>query len=147
MTAPLRIVEVKDARARRDFLHLPERIYADDPAWVPPLLLEQKQRVFENGPLFAHCEVAAFVAYRDGAPVGRITAQLDTLQPEEAGGRIGYFGMLEAVDESDVFAALIDTVRDWLRARGATHLRGPTTCRSTRRSACWWRISTRPPSS
>jgi len=125
MTAPLRIVEVKDARARRDFLHLPERIYADDPAWVPPLLLEQKQRVFENAPLFAHCEVAAFVAYRDGAPVGRITAQLDTLQPEEAGGRLGYFGMLEAVDDGTVFAALIDTVRDWLRARGATHLRGP----------------------
>ena len=125
MTAPLRIVEVKDARGRRDFLHLPERIYADDPAWVPPLLLEQKQRVFENAPLFAHCEVAAFVAYRDGAPVGRITAQLDTLQPEEAGGRLGYFGMIEAVDEADVFAALIDTVRDWLRARGATRMRGP----------------------
>jgi len=92
---------------------------------VPPLLLEQKQRVFENAPLFAHCEVAAFVAYRDGAPVGRITAQLDTLQPEEAGGRMGYFGMLEAVDDGTVFAALIDTVRDWLRARGATRLRGP----------------------
>ena len=125
MPAPLRVVEVKAPRERRDFLHLPARIHADDPAWVPPLLLEQKQRVFENAPLFAHCEVAAFVAYRDGVPVGRITAQLDSLQPEAEGKRLGYFGMIEAEDSADVFAALVDAARDWLRARGAQRMRGP----------------------
>lgn len=119
------VVTVDDRRKRRDFLHLPERIYADDPAWVPPLLLEQKQRVFQNKPLFAHCEVARWVAYRDGLPVGRITAQLDRLQPEEPGGTVGYFGMLEAIDDAAVFAALIETAETWLRARGAAYLRGP----------------------
>jgi hypothetical protein len=119
------VVPVDDSRKQRDFLLLPERIYADDPAWVPPLLLEQKQRVFQNKPLFAHCEVAQWVAYRDGLPVGRITAQLDRLQPEESGGKVGYFGMLEAVDDAAVFAALIETVADWQRSRGVAHLRGP----------------------
>lgn len=119
------VVPVDDSRKQRDFLHLPERIYADDPAWVPPLLLEQKQRVFQNKPLFAHCEVAQWVAYRDGLPVGRITAQLDRLQPEEQGGKVGYFGMLEAVDDAAVFAALIETVEAWQRARGVAYLRGP----------------------
>jgi GNAT superfamily N-acetyltransferase len=119
------IVAAEDARTQRDFLHLPEQIYAGDPAWVAPLLIEQKQRVFQNKPLFAHCEVAAWVAYRDGAPVGRITAQLDSLQPPEADGTIGYFGMIEAVDDDAVFAALIDTAQDWLRARGAARMRGP----------------------
>lgn len=119
------VVPVDDSRKQRDFLLLPERIYADDPAWVPPLLLEQKQRVFQNKPLFAHCEVAQWVAYRDGLPVGRITAQLDRLQPEESGGKVGYFGMLEAVDDAAVFAALIETVANWQRSRGVAHLRGP----------------------
>jgi hypothetical protein len=115
----------QSGREMRDFLHLPERIYADDPAWVAPLLFEQKQRVFENKPLFAHCEVAAWVAYRDGAPVGRITAQLDRMQPEDEAGKIGYFGMLEAVDDAGVFDALFDTAQAWLRARGAASVRGP----------------------
>lgn len=121
----LRVVEVQDGRGQRDFLHLPERIYADDPAWVAPLLMEQKQRVFQNAPLFAHCDVARWVAYRGDVPVGRITAQFDRMQPEDTGGRPGYFGMLEAVDEAEVFGALIGTAQDWLRARGAAHIRGP----------------------
>ncbi|MEI4233343.1 N-acetyltransferase [Roseovarius sp. D22-M7] len=119
------VVAADQGVAQRDFLHLPERIYAGDPAWVAPLLIEQKSRVFKNKPLFAHCEVAAWVAYRGGAPVGRITAQLDRLQTEEPDGKVGYFGMIEAVDERAVFAALFDTAEDWLKARGAAYIRGP----------------------
>lgn len=119
------LVEAKSRQTVNDFLHLPERIYAGDAAWVAPLLFEQRQRVFENKPLFAHCEVAAWVAYRDGTPVGRITAQLDQMQPEDEAGKIGYFGMLEAIDESAVFDALFETAQDWLRARGAASVRGP----------------------
>lgn len=121
----IRVEEVMQGRGRHDFLHLPERIYADDPAYVPPLLMEQTQRVFKNAPLFAHCEVARWVAYRGAEPVGRITAQLDRLQPEAEGGRLGYFGMLEAVDDAAVFAALTGAAQGWLRARGAAHVRGP----------------------
>ena len=121
----IRVIEASSRQTVRDFLHLPERIYADDPAWVPPLLLEQKQRVFHNAPLFAHCAIARWVAYRDGEPVGRITAQLDQLQPPLDGGPVGYFGMLEAVDEAAVFQALLDTAQAWLRERGAAWIRGP----------------------
>lgn len=121
----LRVQEVQNGRAQRDFLHLPERIYADDAAWVAPLMFEQKQRVFDNKPLFAHCEVAAWVAYRNGIPVGRITAQLDQMQPEGEAGKIGYFGMLEAVDERAVFDALFEAAQAWLRIRGAVSVRGP----------------------
>ena len=123
--AQVRLVEATSSQAIRDFLHLPERIYKDDPAWVAPLMFEQKQRVFENKPLFAHCDVAAWVAYRDGVSVGRITAQLDQLQPEEDGGKVGYFGMIEAIDDAAVFDALFKTAQDWLRARGAAYMRGP----------------------
>jgi len=122
---PVTIVSADHGRAARDFLHLPERIYADDPAWVAPLLIEQKERVFKNTPLFAHCEVARWIACRGGQPVGRITAQLDRLQPEGEGGKIGYFGMIEAVDDEAVFAALFGAAQDWLRGRGAAWMRGP----------------------
>jgi hypothetical protein len=119
------VVAADTAGTRRDFLHLPERIYEGDSAWVAPLIVEQKSRVFKNAPLFAHCEVAAWVAYRGGTPVGRITAQLDELQPAEAEGKVGYFGMIEAVDDASVFSALTGTAQDWLKARGAARMRGP----------------------
>lgn len=119
------LVEANNSRTIRDFLHLPERIYANDPAWVAPLIFEQKQRVFENKPLFAHCEVAAWVAYRNGAPVGRITAQLDQMQPKDVDGTLGCFGMIEAIDDAAVFDVLFEAAQTWLRARGATSIRGP----------------------
>lgn len=124
-SAPIEVRPAETGRAMRDFLHLPERIYAGDAAWVPPLLIEQKQRVYRNKPLFAHCEVARWVARRGGEAVGRITAQMDRMQPEVEGGKLGYFGMLEAVDDAAVFAALFGAAQDWLRARGAAQVRGP----------------------
>ena len=114
-----------DRATIRDFLQLPHRLYADDPAWVAPLYFEQRERVFQNHPLFEHSQVRAWVAYRNGQAVGRITAQLDRLQPPVEGDTLGYFGMLEAEDDSGVFAALLETAQDWLREQGAARIRGP----------------------
>lgn len=121
----LTIREARDRATIRDFLQLPHRLYADDPAWVAPLHFEQRERVFQNHPLFEHSQVRAWVAYRDGRPVGRITAQLDRLQPTIEGDTLGYFGMLEAEDDSRLFATLLETAQDWLREQGAARIRGP----------------------
>lgn len=121
----LNIRAASDRATIRDFLQLPHRLYADDPAWVAPLHFEQRERVFQNHPLFEHSQVRAWVAYRNGQAVGRITAQLDSLQPPVEGDTLGYFGMLEAEDDSEVFAALLQTAQDWLREQGATRIRGP----------------------
>jgi hypothetical protein len=122
----IQVLEVQGRALRREFLTLPERLYDGDPAWVPPLLLEQQQRVFRNAPYFAHAAVKAWVA-RDtrGVVVGRITAQLDNMQPPLEGEAVGYFGMLEAVDEPRVFHALLDAAGSWLREQGAAWIRGP----------------------
>lgn len=121
----LDIREAHDRATIGDFLRLPHRLYADDPAWVAPLHFEQRERVFRNHALFEHSRVRAWVAYRDGRPVGRITAQLDRLQPPVEGDTLGYFGMLEAEDDAAVFAALLETAGDWLREQGAARVRGP----------------------
>ncbi|MAT65028.1 MAG: N-acetyltransferase [Gammaproteobacteria bacterium] len=121
----LELREACDRATIRDFLHLPHRLYADDPAWVAPLHFEQRERVFRNHPLFEHSQVRAWVAYRNGRPVGRITAQLDRLQPPVEGDTLGYFGMLEAEDDATLFAALLETAAGWLREQGAARIRGP----------------------
>ena len=122
---PFDVVEVTGKSGQRDFLTLPNRLYAGDPAWVPPLFLEQQQRIFANAPLTAHSQIKAWVAYRCGGACGRITAQLDKLQPKLEGHTLGYFGMLEAEDDPELFAQLLQTAEHWLRSQGAQAVRGP----------------------
>ncbi len=66
-----------------------------------------------------------FLAYRNGAPVGRITAQVDQLHLERYQDATGHFGFIEAVDDPEVFAALLEAAQDWLRTKGMKRVIGP----------------------
>src|SRR3546814_20417645 len=60
------------------FLRLPWRLYRDDPAWIPPLLLERRQHLDpRHNPFFETAETRFWIALRDGLPVGRISAQVN----------------------------------------------------------------------
>ena len=62
-SAPL---EVREVRGREDldrFIKLPWRIYAEDPHWVPPLLLEVKEFLDRRKhPFYKHGDAAQFIA-------------------------------------------------------------------------------------
>ena len=124
-SAALQILPVENRTHRRAFLALPARLYRDDPHWIAPLRVEEGQRVFGNNPLFEHAEARAWLAWRDGRPVGRITAQIDRLQQEVYREPVGLFGMLEAEDDPQVFAALFAAAEAWLRSAGCTRVLGP----------------------
>ena len=112
--------------ALREFLHLPWRIYADDPVWVPPLLADQKSALDpKRHPFHEHAEVEHFLARRDGRVVGRVSAIVNRLHNEFHDERTGFFGLFESVDDAGVARALLDTAEAWLRARGMTVARGP----------------------
>lgn len=119
------IVAVTDRRGLDDFLAVPFALYRDDPQWVPPLAFERREALAPKHPFFAHADWQAWVAYRDGRAIGRISAQLDRLYEERHGRRLGYFGMIEAPDAADVFAALLGAAEGWLRERGAVAAAGP----------------------
>ena len=124
-SAELQVLPVATRAERRAFLALPARLYRDDPHWIAPLRVEESQRVFGRNPLFEHAEARAWLAWRGGRPVGRITAQIDRLQQEVYGEPVGLFGMLEAEDDPQVFAALLVVAEDWLRMAGCTRVWGP----------------------
>jgi hypothetical protein len=119
------VVAADRGRPRADFLRVPWRLYADDPAWVPPLLLERRLQLWHRRPYFAHARAAFWIAYRGARPVGRISAQVDRLHLERHRDGAGFFGLLEAEDEAEVFAALSATAEAWLREQGLSRVRGP----------------------
>ncbi len=116
---------VEGRRALREFIRLPWYVYANDPVWIPPLLAERRQHLSPRNPYFAHASCRLWLAYRNGRPVGRISAQVDELHLARYQDATGFFGMLEAEDDPEVFHVLLDTAEKWLRGRGMRRILGP----------------------
>ncbi len=125
---PLSIRPVVSKQDRQRFLELPWRIFAGDPAWVPPLLLERGMHLNpKQNPFFEHAELQLWLAYRGEEPVGRISAQVNRASLAHRKDATGNFGFLDAVDDSEVFAALLGTAETWLAAKGLSRATGPFT--------------------
>jgi len=123
--APLRIEAVDGWRGVTRFLRVPHRVYRGDPHWIPPLEIEQRQMMSKKSAYFEHARARFWVALRGGEAVGRISAQVDDLRVRQYDDATGHFGMLEAIDDPEVFAALLDTAGDWLREQGMRRALGP----------------------
>ena len=119
-------LEVMEGRDRlRDFIALPHRLYASDPAWVAPLNFMQRERFSPRNHFFEHARWRGWVAYRDGRPVGRITAQVDQMHLARHQDGVGYFGMFESERDPVVVKALFGAAEEWLRGEGMQRARGP----------------------
>jgi hypothetical protein len=116
---------VTDKKSLKAFLRVPWRIYQDDPNWIPPLLMERKDALSSKNPFFKHAEWQAWTAYQDGNPVGRISAQIDQLHQQRYNNKTGFFGLIEAPDNPDVFSALFETAENWLQQKGMQKIIGP----------------------
>src|SRR5690242_16832491 len=116
---------VTSSRELGAFIDVPWHVYADEPLWVPPLRLERRLHFSRLNPFFEHGEWQAWVAYRDNRPVGRISAQIDRLHRERYSSDTGHFGLLEGVEDAEVFVSLLHAAEEWLIARQARQISGP----------------------
>ena len=123
----LRIERLDHSAAAIDrFIRVPFALYADDPHWVPPLMLERRDHLNARlNPYFDHAEVAYWLALRGGRAVGRISAQVDQAYLARHGDACGHFGFIEGVDDGAVFEGLFGAAENWLRERGMVLARGP----------------------
>jgi hypothetical protein len=122
----LSIVPVQTKQQWHDFHHLLFKVYAKDPKWVAPLLLERKFHFqAKHNPYFQHGHAAFFLAYKGREPVGRITAQIDQLHLDRYNDATGHFGFIEAIDDKEVFDALLKAAEGWLRGQGMKRVIGP----------------------
>jgi hypothetical protein len=125
-SAPIRIVAVGNAGDLNDFIAVPRAIFKSDPAWIEPLHLERRLHLsVRSNPYFQHARWQAWTAWREGEPVGRISAQIDTLHLERYNDATGFFGMLDAEDSQETFRVLLETAEGWLREQGIWRIRGP----------------------
>lgn len=124
-SVPIEIREVVNASDLKTFISVPWSVYRDDPNWVPPLKIERKEAFSAKNPYFLHARWKAWVAYRAGQPVGRISAQIDELYLQRHDAHTGFFGLIEAPDDPLVFDALFNKAEGWLREQGMKTVLGP----------------------
>jgi GNAT superfamily N-acetyltransferase len=122
-------IEVRPLSGRRErerFIRLPWSIYAADAAWVPPLRMEVRALMDRaKHPFHEHAEVEYFLAWRAGAPVGRVAAVVNRAHNDFHEERTGFFGLFESVEDVAVTAALLRAAEAWLRTRGMERCVGP----------------------
>jgi GNAT superfamily N-acetyltransferase len=108
------------------FIKLPWRLYRNEPNWVPPLISERRKFLDrEKNPFFEHADVEYFLAWRDGEPVGRISAHIDRNLNAYQDNEWGLFGFFEAENDPEVAEALLGTAESWLRERDRERMVGP----------------------
>ncbi len=122
----LEIREVESAADLDAFIAAARRGQAGNPRWVEPLSDEMRW-AFDSkaSPLMLENDIRAFVAFRDGEPVGRIAAIVNHAHLDKYRDGCGQFGLIEAIDDSAVFSALLERAEAFLRKRGLACIRGP----------------------
>jgi GNAT superfamily N-acetyltransferase len=122
----IEVSEVRSRKERNAFIKLPWRIYRNDPAWVPPLIIERKAFVNrKRHPFYKHGDAALFLARQNGEIVGRIMASDDPNYNSLHQSNVGCFGLFESIDDCNVAMALFQTAAGWLRKKGRTEIMGP----------------------
>jgi GNAT superfamily N-acetyltransferase len=122
-------IEVSEVRSRRDrdaFIKFQWRIYKNDPAWVPPLIIERKAFLNrKRHPFYKHGDAALFLARQNGEIAGRIMASDDPNYNSLHRSNLGCFGLFECINDRNVATALFQAAEGWLRKKGRTEIMGP----------------------
>jgi len=121
------LTEVVPVGSRADlrwFIRYPFARYRNEPNWVPPLILAEKEQFDRKNPFYEHARVELFLARRDDEIVGRIAAIDDDNHNETHDDNLAFFGFFEAKDQ-DAALALLKKVEGWTQALGRRAVRGP----------------------
>lgn len=101
-------------------------LYDGNDYYVPNLIFDEVHTLLPSkNPAFDDCRAQSFMAYRDGKPVGRITAIINDRLNSKTGKKEARFGFVDFIDDEEVTDALFGAAEDWARERGMTEIIGP----------------------
>lgn len=122
-------IEVKKIDKKSDmkaFVKFPMELYKENNYYVPPIIKEELETLDpDRNPVFQHAEAAYYLAYKDGKLVGRVAAIVNWIEVKEQNKPKARFGWLDAVDDIEVFKALINKTEEFAKKHNLKELEGP----------------------
>lgn len=120
------IKKVETRRELKEFILFQEKLYKDDPMYVPALISDEWNCLRKDrNPAFEFCDADYFLAYKDGVPAGRIAAIINNKANSDWNEKTARFGWIDMIDDIEVTRALLETVEAWGREKGCTQIKGP----------------------
>lgn len=118
---------VSTKKEMRDFIKLPNSLYADCPYYVPDMESDVRDTFKKKGNvILEESDIQPFIAYnKDGKAVGRIAAIINHKANAKWNTKSVRFGFIEFIDNMDVSAALFKAVEQWGAERGMNKIQGP----------------------
>lgn len=124
----MKIIEVRDKKTAKEFLHLPLHIYTKEDVWIRPLDKDINS-VFDHkeNKAFRHGNVIRWILQNDmGKTIGRVAAFVNkktmNKRNDQPTGGLGFF---ECINEQDAAFKLFDTGKAWLIKQGMEAMDGP----------------------
>lgn len=122
------VVHVRPVASATDlniFIDIAWRIQGENSNWVPPLRNNVRKLLSPAHPFWLKAEGQLFLAERDGVPVGRIAAIMDTTYIEYHHELAGAWGFFECANDHEVANALFEEAQAWCMGKGLAFFRGP----------------------
>lgn len=120
------VKKVTTKKELKDFIRFNYELYKDNRYSVPDLYDDMLNTFSKKkNAAFEFCEADYFLAYKDGKLVGRIAGIINKRANETWGKKDVRFGWIDFIDDIEVSKMLLETVEEWGRERGMTHIQGP----------------------
>ncbi len=120
------VTEVENKAQLNEFIKFPYQLYANDPNFVPPLIMERKEFFDKKkNPFYRTARTAMFLAHQDGKLVGRVATCISYRHNEYHDEQTGFFGFFDTIDDNDVSQRLLKVAMIELKKAGMDRMRGP----------------------
>lgn len=123
------MIIIKEVLTRKDmkrFIEFPNKLYKDNPYYVPYLSIDEKNLLnSKRNPSFEHCDARFFLAYKDGKTVGRIGAIINYLNLKKSKERRIRFTRFDTINDVEVARALLKKVEEYAKEKDLTIIHGP----------------------
>ena len=122
-------IEIRPVRNRRElrkFVLFPEKLYKNNPYYVPPLVFDQMDTLDqEKGAAQEFCDSELYLAYKDGELAGRVAAIVNHKANEQWNHKEVRFGWYDFIEDPEVAKALMDKVEEFGRKHQMESVVGP----------------------
>ena len=120
------VKKVIGRRMRKLFVRFPNKIFKDDPHYVPPIELDEYNLMNpKKNASFEDSDAECFLAFDGNKVVGRIMGIISHLYNKKNNAKRARVSRFDCINDQEVANALFETVENWARSKGMDTIHGP----------------------